>query len=585
MVIASTFITKNKLVFLEEFYNLSKALTNNFRFNSGIESINEHDLFSFSEFSRSLHQAFTIVNTISSQKDSRLMNDALRRTSEIIAFHNDVSKKFYEVNSKISGFLKFVSFDNSLKTYSSIISFIEDALSFAKENNPVFLANEISMLEKLHSFDITSINAKKVKGHFRNEFKEIYNSCIDKLPKKSDYNPFIVTFLEDIVDYIEIIRDEFEPSNDFGGHFLPSDSVLSEIVSKIKLERSANVIEFSAHNGDFLLPFIEANKNAKHNFKFNTFFSGSVNNAKLALGKGIDKIAKGGILELSRNSMDITLAFCDEFFFTKKGNESIPSSNPFFAEEFEHHFSLQSNSNIDYLRSLISSSIPRHGGIVLTNIPRLLVPYFQEFFDRNFSIVNAYSLEDKQDQILFVLKYGRSKHSSSRIFLQITRNLNPKFSAFKEIVIDNKQQIYDISLFSSAIVEKDDIKKFLNFSDVKTTDIIADHLKPEDDIKNLSSPLQEPKSGHIAAIAATKIINGIYINNETDTACIFSTKLVHQDNKETTFLDDGTRVEKNIKRNAIVSEATFPDGTLVTLLNTDSISQDAKEDIEDDEEA
>lgn len=565
-------------------------------FSDAFENKRYLNRYTFDTFYKYYSNSINAINTLkclSSDKNVAILDRMIEFLRAGIKLARKYEKNFHKKDELIFTFKKKISFHKNIKEFKIVKERIKDALNYAidlqdeldafkeiiedvqslYDYEPNFVEDNGNPNEHVPSKDV------QVRNHTR-FYRDGIEAVTDKVLKhQSSFDEFGELILESISKIsmsLDILKSEieFKVGLSYETPSLPKPEIFEKIATKIMPDRTFNVLEMSCSNGYMIKPFVNIEE-------ANTFFIGDVASSLEAKSLGADFVAKEGLRKSTPNGMDIVFCFLNRFPFLQRETDVIFIDNPNPSRYWNGgRFFLSPDKVEDYFRRALSSNLIRTDGFLFINIPRFSIHEFSQMLLNRFTIVNGYSLHDDFDQILFVLKPVISDVSQTHIISKILNKQNPDFEDFEVINLPNGY--IEVPLFQPNFFDAEDINDMLTESSTSTLDVLKDSFSYKDDTATLANPLQEPKPGHLAAIASTQIINGIYHNKEIDTAFIFSTKLVRQEGVEITYDEDGTRIETNTKRNSIVAEATLPNGELITLLNTDSIAESSKDDIEDD---
>ncbi len=336
----------------------------------------------------------------------------------------------------------------------------------------------------------------------------------------------------------------------------PEMDVITTISKSFKSKNAISVLEEGVQQGDRLLQF-KKNIKAPHVYLYGSDLN--VEDCQIALDKGIDKVAKGGINSITPNCFDIVLFFQHQFTFKDVGEFSNPEVN-----EFKDFFRYKNPV--------------KNGGYIIFNLPYYRVGQFQQRI-MSFKVEGIYRTDDEAGNLIFICTSRKPDEVAQRQELrraELRHSQLPHYSEMEEFLIHSKEVKVPEKFRGYVMDGRDHLHMFRNEQNPQS--FIENIFEPVERSVELNEPLQEYKVGHLSAIASTGITNGIYdthlhkdmIDGDKMHPHLLKTSLIR---REVATMEEELKSGKMVpvisfkKTTELVVKTTTPDGITLSLLN------------------
>ena len=283
---------------------------------------------------------------------------------------------------------------------------------------------------------------------------------------------------------------------------------------------------------------------------------------QVAKEKGIDHIAKRGLYECTSKTFDIVFRLFEHFVYA------------------EHDVTEQFYDVEKEFETFLSQHFVRPNGYLIFNWPsyRLTSSTLKNKLKHHYTIRGLYRSDDDISNVVVVCQKTRTHHDQLPLLRQavLLPNKLPHYRDIQETFPILTGEVLFPEKFRPTLVEEEDIIDAFKTTS-STLSIFEKAYRPKEATLELNNPVQKYKLGHLPAIAATSLVDGVYDDNEN--ACLFSCKTVQQIvQNEVREMVSGETVEvvSRKKKNGVTVRSLYPNGEIVTLLDTAEVETEEK---------
>ena len=512
----------------------------NLRFDQCVESLVTLQALTKGESAKHVTSSFRLLGS-TKQQILQLLRQSLSTNKELIPIIKKI-KAIIEKKKK------------TIKSAKHNLNLAKEVLVAYEQINP----KSSPVLAKVTTILGTNYLENKEDLHvFNLDLQEVLNELNALQIKNRHVTELIEKAGKELKEYIALLMDNLELR-------IPTQQGLSQdvidfISKKLHLKRDATAFQPNMEEGHTLVSFKNQKQGNYDLFTYGTDFSEKL--CRKASENGVDYVAKKGIYKISHHTFDLVLNLLNTFTFHDELTNMLEKS------QFEFIF---------------ERSIPKNNAYIIFNIPSFKLPVFQKRIQNHLTIEGMYRVDDDMKNILFISRYKQSNRNDLLLFKKAMLDYKslPHYTEMNDIVID-QGECEQPKTFRANFIDDEDI--FQAFKDeTSSLDIVEELYRPKEKVIELSRPLQEYKEGHLAAVAAIEVVNGIYDIEDIDFPVIYSSKIVQkeaEDEKEVMHKGELVTEISTKKTNAIVTKALLPDGKIIHLLDTSTNnSEDDEED-------
>jgi hypothetical protein len=325
----------------------------------------------------------------------------------------------------------------------------------------VLFETDVEKLKNVLEITLNHVNALKVKNiELENVVKELHKTLDEAI--------YVMKNEVSLNDFVTNIEKQKFPKE-----------IIEFIASKFVSTREMTIFEYEMFQGENLLTFKDKMKTSYQVHTYGTDYN--IDDCRIAKEKGVDFVAKKGLLQVSHNTFDIAMCFNHQFSFYKPENRL----GSFLPEEDKFNYTFQ-------------RAIPKQNGFYIFNVPFYKLGLFLKKIKTQLTVEGMYRVDDEMKNILFITKYKRDSKNNDPEFRRAMINYDklPHYSEMKEFYI-NKGDVTHPKTFRPYFVDDEDI--LAAFEREKTTlEVLEEVYKPKEKVVELNRPLQEYKEGHRA---------------------------------------------------------------------------------------
>lgn len=263
-------------------------------------------------------------------------------------------------------------------------------------------------------------------------------------------------------------------------------------------------------------------------------------------------VARGGILEASKNWVDLAYVAITEFSF-KLDSNTLPKTQ---------------------LAKLIRSKFMKNKGVVIFNYPYYKAYELKHLIEKN-KVMDWTYTDDHLGNLLIAISIGTEDKDVERTIQNLAYRWDRKEKEKIVISVETEPSQENVR-FRGKYTDLNDILTNEFKGKESSLDFISAYYKPKSKTDKITTPLVEIKDGHIPAIATSESVNGRYVDeiyrylneNEKGFDHIHSTKIVKREIEEA-VVENKNGVESKLisvkKSNVIHSVVLTAKGDYVEL--------------------
>ena len=334
-------------------------------------------------------------------------------------------------------------------------------------------------------------------------------------------------------------------------------AAIEHIASCFHSTREISVFDYKMSTGEHLLAF---KNNSQASFVHTYGTDSNIDDCQIARDAGVDNVAKQSIYKMTRNTFDISLCLFDSFNYFDF--TSYRSDEEYVFSEF------------------LNEKTTRSGGYIIFNIPYGKLPRFERKISSYLKVEGIYRTDDEMGNLIFVTTFAQTDEHKQKLEIKrayLSPKKLPHYEECSPFSINKGELTLPETFMPSFVDERDILDAFK--TEESPLDFISSVYEPKERAVELSRPLMEYKKEHLAAVAVSEVVNGIYdtsanedlLHESVNYPHIFSSKIVQKYvNQKKVEMIQGKEVEvfATQKQSALVFKVLLPNGEIKELLNT-----------------